>query len=88
MLHVKLVPDLSHCVETVARREYEDMLKQLLGRGEANKELQKRLEILRLFLQTVDFKMLRTESEHYLIAKSELINSQQIRKFEFPKFRV
>jgi len=35
-----------------------------------------------------DFKRLRTESEHYLIAKSELTNSQQIRNFEFPKFMV
>ena len=48
MLHVELVPDLSHCIETAAREEYEDMLKQLLGTGEANKELQKRLEILKL----------------------------------------
>ncbi|HUV45827.1 MAG TPA: hypothetical protein VMW45_02030 [Dehalococcoidia bacterium] len=67
MLHVELVPDLSHCIETVAREEYEDMLKQLLGTGEANKGLQKRLEILKLFLQTADFKRLRTESEHYLL---------------------
>jgi hypothetical protein len=88
MLRVELVPDLSHCIETAAREEYEDMLKQLLGTRQANKGLQKRLEILKLFLQTADFKRLRTESEHYLIAKSELINSQQIRKFEFPKFRV
>ena len=67
MLHVELVPDLSHCIETAARREYEDMLKQLLGTGEANKELQKRLEILKLFLQTADFKRLRKESEQYLL---------------------
>jgi hypothetical protein len=88
MLRVELVPDLSNCIETAAREEYEDMLKQLLGTRQANKGLQKRLEILKLFLQTADFKRLRTESEHPHIAKSELINSQQIRKFEFPKFRV
>lgn len=87
MLPVELVPDLSHCIETVARREYEDMLKQLLGTRQANEGLQKRLEILKLFLQTADFKRLRTESEHYLIAQSESINSQQIRRFEFPRFR-
>jgi len=73
MLHVELVPALSHCIETAARREYEDMLKQLLGTGKANKELQKKLGILKLFLQTADFKMLRAESEHYLIAKSEAL---------------
>jgi len=87
MLPLELVPDFSHCIETVARREYEDMLKQLLGTRQANEGLQKRLEILKLFLQTADFKRLRTESEHYLIAQSELINSQQIRRFEFPRFR-
>jgi len=88
MLRVELIPDLSHCIETAAREEYEDMLKQLLGTRQANKGLQKRLEILKLFLQTADFKRLRTESKHYLIAKSELTNSQQIRNFEFPKFMV
>jgi hypothetical protein len=67
MLPVELVPDLSHCIETVARREYEDMLKQLLGTRQANEGLQKRLEILKLFLQTADFKRLRKESEHYLL---------------------
>lgn len=67
MLHVELVPDLYHCIETVARREYEDTLNQLLGTGETDEELEERLEILRLFLQTMDFKKLRAESEQYLL---------------------
>jgi hypothetical protein len=67
MPYVELIPDLSRCIETVARREYENVLKQLLGTGQANKELQNRLEVLKLFLQTADFKRLRTESEHYLL---------------------
>jgi hypothetical protein len=67
VLRVELVPGLSHCIETAAREEYEDMLKQLLGTRQADKGLQKRLEILKLFLQTADFKRLRTESEHYLL---------------------
>jgi len=67
MLHVELVPDLYHCIETVARKEYEDTLKQLLGTRETDEELKERLEILRLFIQTMDFKKLRAESEHYLL---------------------
>jgi hypothetical protein len=41
MLRVELVPNLSHYIETAAREEYEDMLKQLLGTRQANKGLQK-----------------------------------------------
>ena len=67
MRQIELFPDLSHCIETVARREYEDTLKQLLTTGEANKELEEKLEILRLFLQTADFKKLRSESERFLV---------------------
>jgi len=67
MSHIELVPDLSHCIETVAKRGYENTLKQLLATEEVNKELEERLEILRLFLQTVDFKKLRVESEQYLL---------------------
>jgi len=67
MLHVELVPDLYHCIETVARREYENTLKKLLGIEETNEELEERLQILRLFLQTVAFKKLRMESEQHLL---------------------
>ena len=67
MLQIELVPDLSHCIETVARRKYEDTLKQLLTPGETGKELEERLEILRLFLQTMDFGKLRAESEKWLV---------------------
>ena len=67
MLQIELVPDLSHCIETAAKREYEGTLRQLLARGEMNKELEEKAEILRLFLQTADFKKLRAESEKFLI---------------------
>ena len=59
--------NLSHCIETVARRKYEDTLKQLLAPGETSKEIEERLEILRLFLQTTDFGKLRAESEKWLV---------------------
>jgi hypothetical protein len=67
MLQIELVPDLSHCIETVAKKEYEGTLKQLLASEEINKELEEKAEILRLFLQTADFKKLRAKSEKFLI---------------------
>ncbi|MFC2072735.1 hypothetical protein ACFLUU_08590 [Chloroflexota bacterium] len=63
MLKVELIPDLTYCIETVANREHAAVLKQLLKPGQGNKELEEKLEILRLFLETADFRKLRTESE-------------------------
>ena len=67
MLEIELVPDLSHCIETAAKREHAEVLKQLLTPGGGSKELQEKLEILRLFLKTMDFKKLRSESEKQLV---------------------
>ena len=41
-------------------------MKQLLTPGQGNKELEEKSEILRLFLETADFKQLRAESEKRL----------------------
>lgn len=67
MLKVELVPDLSHCIEAVAKKEYNTVTKQLLKSGEENKELEEKLEILGLFLETADFRKLRAESEKILV---------------------
>lgn len=67
MLKVELVPDLSHCIETVAKKEYNTVAKQLIKSGEENKELEEKLEILGLFLETADFRKLRAESEKILV---------------------
>jgi len=63
MLQIELIPDLTHCIETMARREHAAVLKQLLRGDQGNKELEEKLEILRLFLETADFKQLRAKSE-------------------------
>jgi hypothetical protein len=67
MLRVELVPDLSHCIETVAKKEYKEIVRQLLASVEGKEKLRKRAELLRVFLETTDFKRLRRESEEYLI---------------------
>ena len=67
MLKVELIPDLDQCIETVAKRGHAAVLKQLLGLREGNRGLEEKLEILRLFLDTANFKKLRAESEKRLI---------------------
>ena len=67
MLRVELVPDLAHCIETVAKREYNETVRQLLAAGEGQEELRERIELLRVFLERMDFKKLRRESEKHLV---------------------
>ena len=65
MHQIELVPDLSHCIETVAKKEYQKTVERLLNTVETSNELEEKAEILRLFLQAANFKKLRTESEKY-----------------------
>ena len=68
MLQIELVPDLSHCIETLARKEYSEIVRQLLAPGEGdNRRLGEKAELLRIFLDTTDFKKLRSESERHLV---------------------
>jgi hypothetical protein len=66
MLKIELVPDLAHCIETVAKREYAETVRQLLALGEVNEKLREKAELLTTFLQTADSKKLRAESERHL----------------------
>ncbi len=63
---VDLEPELDACVETQARRRYNQVLSELVDRG-ARKGLTEQYEILRLFLETADFNKLRQESEKHLV---------------------
>lgn len=67
MMEIKLKPSLSHCIETVAKREYERVLSLLLG-GKQEDSLLDELELLRLFLESADFRQLRSRSEEALLA--------------------
>ena len=40
MLKIELIPDLTYCIETVAKREHAAVLKQLLTPGQGNNELE------------------------------------------------
>jgi hypothetical protein len=67
MTEIKLEPNLSHCIETVAKRKHEKVLSQILG-GKQEDSLMDELELLRLFLESADFGRLRSRCEEPLLA--------------------
>jgi hypothetical protein len=66
MVCIKLKPNLSSCIETVSKNEYERTLNLLLKEGSVDERLGERLEVLRLFLESADFGHLRSQYEGYL----------------------
>jgi hypothetical protein len=64
---IKLVPDLSSCIETTARNAHRERLFLLLSGNQENDRLKTELTILEKFLETADFKKLRAKSEKYLV---------------------
>jgi hypothetical protein len=66
-VYIELEPQLDACVETQAKRQYNQLLRQLLKK-DATTELMEKAEVLRLFLESVDFNRLRAESEKHLLA--------------------
>ena len=67
MVQIELIPDLSRCIETVARKEYENLARSYLQAGTCDSELEDKLELLRTFLESADFRKLRQQSEEYLL---------------------
>ena len=63
--YIELEPELSACIETKAKREYQKNLSRLLNKGN-NKGFQEKSELLRLFLESTDFGKLRSQYEQYL----------------------
>ena len=68
MRSIEFKPSLSECIQTLARREYQQGLQRYLASTENSQELQGRIELLRLFLESADFSKLRVESEKWLSA--------------------
>ena len=67
MVCVELFPSLSHCIETVAKEEYWNSVNKFMEDEQEDKELQQRIELLKAFLESMDFKKLRSQSEKHLI---------------------
>jgi hypothetical protein len=66
MVPIELKPNLSSCIETLSKQEYERTLSLLLKKGPVDEGLGERLEVLRLFLESTDFGHLRSKYEGYL----------------------
>ena len=66
MICIELKPNLSSCIETLSKKEYERTLNLLLKDGRLDETLRERLEVLRLFLESTDFGHLRSQYEGYL----------------------
>jgi len=67
MDRIELFPSLSHCIETMAREEFWNSVNHYMESGQEDKKLEKRIELLKAFLESTDFKQLRSQSEKYLI---------------------
>jgi hypothetical protein len=67
MADIEIEPDLSDCVQTLAKREYDRLTRELLTSDEEDVELQERLETLRMFLESTDFSELRSRYEPHLV---------------------
>lgn len=66
MTEITFEPDLSTCIQTLARKQHERIVRQLLKPGPGNPELEQKAEMLRMFLESTDFSRLRREYEPYL----------------------
>jgi hypothetical protein len=64
---IELVPTLDLCIEGTARQEYKKSADEYIQRGRKDRNLEQRIELLRMFLETMDFRKLRVESEKHLI---------------------
>ena len=67
MYDIELIPGLSHCIETTAREEFWNSVNQYMKGGQEDKKLEERIELLKSFLELMDFKKLRSQSERYLV---------------------
>ena len=87
MVEMELIPDLSHCIETVARREHDRLVRDYFRAGEGDAEFEEKVELIRSFLQSADFRKLRRESEGYLL-KGENIKFILYREEGKTKYRL
>jgi hypothetical protein len=67
MVQIKLTPTLELCIEGTARQEYKKSADEYMRKGKKDRKLEEKIELLRMFLETMDFRKLRAESEKHLI---------------------
>jgi hypothetical protein len=72
MESIELFPSLAHCIETTAREEFWKSVNQYMESGREDKKLEERIELLKAFLKSTNFKKLRSQSERYLIQRKKV----------------
>jgi len=65
-IEIELTPTLDHCIETTARQEFARNAADYMQAGERDVSLEQRIELLKMFLESADFRDLRTQSEPHL----------------------
>lgn len=66
-IRIELIPTLSHCIETMAKREYWKSVDEYLKKRKEDRKFEEKIELLRAFLETADFGILRRQSEKHII---------------------
>jgi len=66
-IRIVLTPTISHCIETVAKREYWKNVNTYLKKRKVDKRLGGKIELLRSFLETADFANLRGQSDEHIL---------------------
>ena len=65
-LQIELTPTLDRCIETTARQEFARNAADYMQSGKRDVSLEERIELLRMFLESADFRDLRRRSEPHL----------------------
>jgi hypothetical protein len=67
MGEIELFPTPSHCIETTAREEFWNSVNRYMESSQEDEKIEERIELLKAFLESMDFKKLRSQSEKYLV---------------------
>lgn len=67
MTEIHLEPDLSNCIQTLTKKQHARMIRELLKSKEQDTGLEQKAEMLRIFLESTNFRELRSEYEPFLI---------------------
>ena len=67
---MEIILDLDeHCIETEIRKQYNRTVDHLLRSGVFNRRYERKVEILKFFLENFNFNMIRSVCEEYLQEK-------------------
>jgi hypothetical protein len=64
-------PNLFHCIESAAREEFWTSVSQYMGGWQTDKKPEERIKLLRAFLNSADFKKLRSQSEKHIVERKK-----------------